>query len=102
MIHPHVCAAGAVVWPPEDLSHVLQYVHDGQQVAAVAGTVAGRLLQLGHHLGNAVSHKATLGLGQVLPCLQEVAAVRSHTRHLNSTAAVIKASAVDVLLFMLA
>lgn len=89
MNHPHVRAAGAVVWPPEDLGHVLQYVHDGQQITAVAGPVAGRLLQLGHHLGNAVSHEAALGFGQVLPCLQEVASVRFHAMYLNSFAAVL-------------
>ncbi|TNN57630.1 hypothetical protein EYF80_032160 [Liparis tanakae] len=41
-----------------------EHVDDGQQVAAVAGPVAGRHLQLGHHLRNAVPHEAALRLGQ--------------------------------------
>lgn len=50
LLHPHVCAAGTVVRPPEDLCHVLQNIQNGQQVAAVAGPITGRHLQLGHHL----------------------------------------------------
>lgn len=44
LIHPHVCTAGAVVRPPEDLRHVLQHVHNGQQITAIAGPIAGSLL----------------------------------------------------------
>lgn len=71
LLHPHVCAAGAVVGPPEDLCHVLQHIQDGQQVSAVAGPIAGCHLQLGHHLRHAVSNQASLRLGQVFPCLRE-------------------------------
>lgn len=80
LTHPHVCTAGTVVCPPEDLCHVLQHIHDGQQVSTVAGPITGRLPQFGHHFWNSVSHKATLCFGQVLSCLMEnVASVRFHT-----------------------
>lgn len=68
--HLHIPRSWAVVSPTEDLCHVPEYVHGGQQVPTVAGPILRDFHKVLEHVWQPISHQPTLSFGKVFPGLR--------------------------------